>query len=563
MKQINPVSLRSLLFLNIIEGMVALFFTISVPSEAGSARLFGLSYARLGLAMLFLMAIIGLTGLLFALRGVRGKALVDGMHGFILYRLFIVNDGLLWGVGLMLGSFLFTYLSFPPPLRPLFAWMGLVLLQVWAMLRWAYSDALNQRKSVWAEFRQGWVSLTATQKRVFWILFLVGWVYWAAFAPVNWLGAESPDIFNKRGGDEWVTYQILDAVLTPGETLDATLYHVIVYEDYHYGYPFYVLSALAVLPVKLVFGAKFAAQTQINLFLLRQLVSVFPIIAAAFVLTWSVTRFRSWWSLAMYLSILLIPGVIKQNVRFWHPDAWLVLLVALTLFFLQRDNLRLGRDFYRAAIMTGLAAGLKLYGFFFFLAVGGYLVAVFWTRRLVWSKIVLDGLGFVLVMGATIIISNPFLLVPSARERMVEIMTEKTAETRFGYNEPDPEGVYQTGLGPWMRAFQSLYTEPYFFWFLVSGLVATSLWGEERLISRLILAWCVVLGGYVVFLVAVKSYHYLLPLMLPLYGTAFLLPSVTTNKKYRQWLTAISFILVSSQTVFNLVNIATSTTLWR
>ena len=37
-------------------------------------------------------------------------------------------------------------------------------------------------------------------------------------------------------------YPILMDVMKPGETFGATLYHLFIYEDYHYGYPFYAAA---------------------------------------------------------------------------------------------------------------------------------------------------------------------------------------------------------------------------------------------------------------------------------------------------------------------------------
>jgi 4-amino-4-deoxy-L-arabinose transferase-like glycosyltransferase len=258
------------------------------------------------------------------------------------------------------------------------------------------------------------------------------------------------------------------------------MYRLFIYEDYHYGYPFYALSALVLLVPRLVFGGSFAGHTRINLLLLRQMASVLPMILSIFVLVYIVTRFKSWArAVSMFVVLLLIPGVVKYNERFWHPDSLLLLFIVLTFYFLQRDRLRFGRNFYLAAVTCGLATATKLYGFFFFLAVGGYLLAGLVYRVLGFRKMILAGLLFVLTMSVTVLLANPFLIDSEARARMVAIMQDKNAEMAHGYNEPDLQHIYRTGLEVWMPFFEQHYTQGYFFFFLFLALAAGSLWGSE------------------------------------------------------------------------------------
>ena len=64
----------------------------------------------------------------------------------------------------------------------------------------------------------------------------------------------------------------------------------------------------------------------------------------------------------------------------------------------------------------------------------------------------------------------------------------------------------------------------YFFCFIVLGL--SSLAGSEKLLGRLLLAWCLSTALFLIYFVAIKSPWYMLPLMVPLYGSPFLLPAV-------------------------------------
>jgi hypothetical protein len=176
--------------------------------------------------------------------------------------------------------------------------------------------------------------------------------------------------------------------------------------------------------------------------------------------------------------------------------------------------------------MCGLAAATKLYGFFFFLAIAGYLAAGLLKKYLNFKTMVLAGLGFVIAMGLAILYASPFLLVPSAQRSMVEIMSGKTAEMAQGYPEPDPEGVYEIGLGNWLKYFEFYYGKPYFFFLAWAALVLGSLWGSAKYLNRLFLGWSLVVAVYLIYFIAVKPFHYILPLALPLYAGVFTLPGL-------------------------------------
>ena len=88
-------------------------------------------------------------------------------------------------------------------------------------------------------------------------------------------------MLGKLSHDEAITYPYVVHMLTPGKDIHETWWRLIIYGDYHYGYPFYFYSMLVLLPVRIIYGPNFTAHTQLNLLLLRQLVSVLPIIIVA------------------------------------------------------------------------------------------------------------------------------------------------------------------------------------------------------------------------------------------------------------------------------------------
>jgi hypothetical protein len=317
----------------------------------------------------------------------------------------------------------------------------------------------------------------------------------------------------------------------PGETFSGTLYHIFIYEDYHYGYPFYALSALTLLPVRLAAGPQFIHLTQINLLLLRQFVSVLPIILSALVLVYLATRFRKLLAAAgLFVLILSIPGVVRYSHNFWHPDSLNLLFIVLTLYFLDRDRLRFGRNFYLAAVACGLSVATRLYGLFFFLAIAAYLLVGLVRRNLSRRQVVGKASLFAGLMVITILFSDPFLFSASARANLVRIMNEKHTEMAYGYNEPDPQQIYHTGWAAWLPFFEEGYAANFFSIFLLVSLIV-GIWyggqgghGQSQIFNGMLLAWVVVLAGYLVYFVAVKSSQYMLPLFVPFYAASFSIP---------------------------------------
>ena len=332
------------------------------------------------------------------------------------------------------------------------------------------------------------------------------------------------------GGDENITYPYIEWMLRFTGKPEEWIYGLIVYEDYHYGYPFYFLSALVVLPVRLIFGPNFGEQTLINMVLLRQMISSLPMLTGLMLLVWMSTRFRSLWkSLILYLLLLSIPNAAFYNIRFWHPDGLVVLAVVFTLLFLSQDRYRLGWNFYAAAITCGLASAIKLYGFFFVLTILVYLLACRIDGKVSWRRLVTSAVLFIMAMIVTILLANPFLGVPSARQRLIQIQSEKSGEITAGYNQPDPEHVYRLGLGAWIPFLEKGFGPPAYLVFLVFSLAISSLWGKQRLNHALVLSWFLVNAFYLINFSAVKSQHYWLPAMLPLYGAALNLVDLPNN----------------------------------
>ncbi len=532
-KFMSPKIFKALLLAAFFEGLAALAWLMATPSKEANARLLGYSYPRLGLAGLVVMILIVLAILAWSARRVEYSAVIDRyLHEKD--HLYFIQNGLLAGAITAMLGFIFSWLFLPPNLRPVFAWVGVVGFQTWLTLAFSYRNVYRQ-KDFTRRYRllPAWNNLERAQKKVLLVLLALGLVYFALFIPLNLTGAEDEHTFSIGGGDEYVIYPIVTTMYQPGDSFSASLYHIFIYEDYHYGYPFYALSALTLLPVRLTVGPQFVHLTQVNLLLLRQFVSVLPIILAAIILVYLATRFRRpLAAVGLFVLILSIPGVIRDNHNFWHPDALNLLFIVLTLYFLDRDRLRFGRNFWLAAVACGLSAATRLYGFFFFLAIAAYLLAGLVRHSLGRWQALAKGSLFAGLMVVTILFADPFLFSASARTNLVRILNDKQGEMKYGYNEPDPEQIYRTGWEVWLPFFEEGYATNFFSIFLLASASLGIFMGGQRIFNGMLLAWVSVLAGYLVYFVAVKSSQYMLPLFVPFYAAAFSIPIALEGSRY-------------------------------
>ncbi len=358
------------------------------------------------------------------------------------------------------------------------------------------------------------------QKRTAILLAVIGLMYFTAFIFPNARGARSVEMLTVFSGDETITYPYVVHMLTTPKDIHDLVWRLFIYGDYHYGYLFYFFSFLSILPVKLFAGSNFTEYVQLNLLLLRQLISVLPMILAAGVIVFLQTRFRApLRSAALFVFILSVPGIFRNNLWWWHPDAIGVLAVVVTLLFLTCDRLRLGRFFFLAAAACGLSIAIKLIGFFFVFLLAGYVLAAWISQRASLKQAAVRSLGFVLVMSLVILLANPFLFYATQREKMLRIQAQKSQELSQGYTHDDPT-YYQKGPQWWVPTLEKWYGPPPFLLLLLGLVVTGCFWGESKFANRLILAWILPYSVYLAYFVAVKPDHYWLPVMLPLFSGA-------------------------------------------
>ncbi len=357
------------------------------------------------------------------------------------------------------------------------------------------------------------------QRRNLWILAGMGVIYFVLLlAPNAYMrGSDNPLVYLHT--DEYVVYPSLERMFDFGPTLSTAWGRIIIHGEYHYGYPFFFISWLTLLPLRLIEGQAFFENVQRNIFLLRQLTCVLPMILTAGVMTYVMTELRKLWQAVFtFVFILTIPAVVGNVTQWWHPDALMMLMVALTFLFLKLDKQRLGSYFYLAAAACGMAASIKLTGFFFFLAIPLYIVMVWRAKKLAWAQALRAAAGFVVVMAVVIVVTNPFLFYEGPRNDMLAIQAYKTQELRYGYAHE--ESIYYR-LGPqyWQWTVETSYGSVDFPLLLLGVLTLRVLAQPKDTNKWALLAWILPMGVYLMWFVSPKPDHYLLPVMLPLYAT--------------------------------------------
>jgi hypothetical protein len=368
------------------------------------------------------------------------------------------------------------------------------------------------------------------QKTTFLILALIGLLYFSVFIFPNLTGARDATMLSVFQHDEFAQYPHVIRMLTPGETPYQSLRNFVVYQHYYYGYPFYFLSALSILPVKLMLGSGWSANTPVIVMVLRQAISVLPMILAALLLVWMQTQFRSRLrAILLFLLMLSLPAVVSNNM-WWHPDSLLVLFSVLTIFFLVRDDLRFGRNFFFSAVAVGLAFGVKILGVLFVLTYAVYIVYGLLQRRVTIQQALLRSIAFIGLMLLTIVVSNPLLLLPQERAEIVAVFTQLLRENTLGFWV-----VGNTGGSMLHQVAEIFRGDPGSLLLMLAGLIALvySLFIKtKRTAAIVVLTWTIGYAGYFLLFASTMRTHYLLPIALPVISfLAVLMPETITARQ--------------------------------
>jgi len=85
-------------------------------------------------------------------------------------------------------------------------------------------------------------------KAVHILLALISVLYFAAACLPNSVGSEDLAMVNMLEPDEAANYYVIERMTSPKPNLQVFLQYFVTYDYYHYGLPFFGLSALAAFP---------------------------------------------------------------------------------------------------------------------------------------------------------------------------------------------------------------------------------------------------------------------------------------------------------------------------
>jgi hypothetical protein len=380
------------------------------------------------------------------------------------------------------------------------------------------------------------LSMNITQKRFSMVLLFMATIYFSLFIFPNMVASQNLSMVQMFEPDEAVILPYVYHMIAPVESLNQTLRNIIFYEYYYYGFPFFGISALVVLPLQLLGQI---SNLPLVLLILRQLVTVLPVLLGLLLLVYLQDGFRSYRSPLLFAFLLSVPAVVQNNF-WWHPDGLIFFLVVLTIYFLKKDNLRFGWNFLIAAILCGIATAVKLVGLYFFMAVGLTLFLGLFLKKATWKRLSGMAIAYLMVMGLAFLVANPFLLSHWSRTTYLNIFNLQTRVLSEGYGI-----VYDKGLlASWPVIHQ--YYGQLIFLFISVGVALWRAWrGPQRLLHALILAWLVPISVTVFYFTHFK-FQYWLPATLPLFSSlVVLLPEKREDLKRFSKSRFVQFLLLA------------------
>lgn len=387
------------------------------------------------------------------------------------------------------------------------------------------------------------------QKKTIGILLLLSLVYFLLFIPPNIAASKDLEMVSVFEPDEAVPLPYVLNMIRPAESLKNALIQFAFYKYYFYGFPYFAYSAVVLLPLQWL--------NQINnlplvMVFLRQLVSLLPLLAAIWVLVYLQTHFRGYRAILLFIFLAILPVVVRNNF-WWHPDGLAILFAMLAIFFLERDDLRFGRNFYFSAAMCGFSAAAKGVGFFMFLAILVYLVLGIREKKIEVRKIVLSAIGFLGCMFAAYLLVFPTLIYAGVRDRYFQVLISEYSLISQGY-----EVEYAKGIGVALPAIINDYAGPVFLLAVLSACIVAIHRNQRRLLHITILAWLIPITLSIFFFIHYK-FQYWLPVALPLFSSLIIffpekvdIQRFSPPRQVKSWLALLAILVVLVQLIANL-----------
>ncbi|HSN94177.1 MAG TPA: hypothetical protein VLR89_03835 [Anaerolineaceae bacterium] len=301
--------------------------------------------------------------------------------------------------------------------------------------------------------------------------------------------------------DEGAVYDVVQRMTLPKGRWDEQLLRFILYDFYHYGFPFFGLAGVTALPLRLTgnFG-----NTPALMAAMRQVVSVLPSLLGILLLVYMQDHFSSWRSIALFLVLNLLPGIVRNNL--WlHPDGLAFFLSTIVIYFLWRDKRQYKKYFYIAALFCGVLIATKLIGVYFFLTIATLLIIGIVRKELSLKQAINRGLLFMLVMGVGVLAANPFMF-----DRHAFLMYGKTFLREMGEITKGYDLVYTMGISSAIKPLQEAYGRLFFILMTIMALIYGAFRAKDRHLFTILLTWFIPLT-FVVLFVSHFKYQYWLP----------------------------------------------------
>ena len=377
----------------------------------------------------------------------------------------------------------------------------------------------------------------------FWLAIFICIVYFIIFIFPNYVGSENIAMVAVFEPDESVPLKYAFAMIEPTESLKQALINFAFYDYYFYGFPFFAVSALSLLPI--------APQGLIDniplvMVTLRQVISVLPMLLSVLMMVYMQTKFKSYKSIVLLLLLLGIPAVVRNNF-WWHPDSMVTLMAILTIYFLNKDDLKFGSNFYIAAFLCGYSAGTKGIGFYFFLTIAVYLLLGLLWKKASLRKLFLSALGFLACMAFAYLAANPILVFEGVRKDYFALMDRQSVELYSGYWVLYPKGFFVS-----LPDLTQYFGHILFILMAVATCVIGIVKKRDRLLNIFILTWAIPLS-VLVFLITNFKFQYWIPVALPLFSTLVVyLPDRLPSMKSLRNLSTNGLVSASPQIVISL-----------
>ncbi len=338
-------------------------------------------------------------------------------------------------------------------------------------------------------------------KGVVWALILLAVLIFCVYIVPNQSASLNRAMVSMYEPDEGAVFDVVDRMTLPKGRLDEQILRFILYDFYHYGFPFFGLAGLTALPFRLTgnFG-----NTPALMAAMRQVVSVLPSLLGILLLVYIQDRFSSWRSIAIFLLLNLLPGIVRNNL--WlHPDGLAFFFSTVVIYFLWRDNRQFKKFFFEAAFFCGVLTATKLIGVYFFLTIATLLIIGIVRKELTFGQAVGKGLLFMLVMGLGVLVANPFMFDVQALRNYAYTFLREMSEITKGYDL-----VYAIGISAAIKPLQEAYGYLFFVLMTIMALVYGAFRAKDRHLYTILLTWFIPLTLVVLFVSHFK-YQYWLP----------------------------------------------------